>query len=104
MRISRAADAEAATAEALGVAGMSGVNRVYRFWTALTASDIDTCMIARVRVQGLPATLTAFMTSMAAWFQSVMTSARAGIVTEISTRPTIAVLSSLIFASTMRAY
>src|SRR5262245_63469305 len=61
MRISRAADAAAATAEALEVAGMSGVKRAYRFWTALTASDMDTCMIARVRVQGLPATLTALM-------------------------------------------
>src|SRR5262245_48753322 len=99
MRMSRAADAAAATAEALEVAGMSGVKRVYRFWTALTASDMDTCMIARVRVHGFPATLTAFMTSIAAWFQSVITSALDGVAVAIRARPAIAVLSALIVAS-----
>src|SRR5215467_9082402 len=99
MRISRAAEAAAASAEAFWVAGISGVKRVYRLWTALTASDMETCIIARVRVHGFPATLTAFMTSIAAWFQSVMTSAWLGIVTEIRARPAIAVLSALIATS-----
>src|ERR1041385_5024053 len=36
-----------------------------------------TCIIAMLRVQGLPATFAAFMTSIAVSFQLVMTSARA---------------------------
>src|SRR5215831_8552919 len=96
MRISRAADAAAASAEAFWAAGISGVKRVYRLWTALAASAMATCIIARVRVQGLPATLTAFMTSIAAWFQSVITSALEGVATAINARPATAVLSAFI--------
>jgi hypothetical protein len=65
IRISRAAAAAAASAEAFGSVGMPGVKREYRSWTALTESDMDTCMIAMLRVHGLPPTLTAFITSMA---------------------------------------
>jgi hypothetical protein len=79
MRISRAADAAAASAEAFWAAGMSGVKRVYRLWTALTASDMATCIIA-----------------IADWFQSVMTSALDGEVTAIRARPAIAVLRAFI--------
>src|SRR4051812_35284393 len=99
MRISRAAAAAAASADAFGSVGSSGVKRAYRSWTALTESDMDTCNIARLRVQGFPATLTAFITSMAALFQSVTTSARPGVTPEISVRLTIAALSALIDAS-----
>src|SRR5436190_19699622 len=56
-----------------------------------------------LRVHGLPATLTAFITSMAVLFQSVMTSARASVVLEISAKPRIAVLSARIIASIFRA-
>src|SRR6476469_2827303 len=60
---------------------------------------MDTCTIARLRVQGLPATFTALMTSMAVWFQSEMTSARASVAPKISVRQTIAPLSAFIVAS-----
>ena len=46
----------AASAEAFGSVGISGVNRAYRSCAALTASDIETCIIVSVRVQGLRAT------------------------------------------------
>src|SRR5437868_4586733 len=52
-----------------------------------------------LRVQGLPATLTAFITSMAVLFQSVITSARTGVVLEARARPTIAAFSMFIVAS-----
>src|SRR2546426_146200 len=52
-----------------------------------------------LRVQGLPATLTAFITSMAVLFQSAMTSARTGVLAEIRARPTIATFSTFIVAS-----
>src|SRR5262245_4159219 len=60
---------------------------------------MDTCIIASVRVHGLPATLTAFMTSIAVWVQADMTSAPAGVFTEIKARPTIADLRAFIVAS-----
>jgi hypothetical protein len=99
IRISRAAAAAAASAEALGSAGISGVKRAYRSSTALTASDMETCIMARLRVHGLPPTFTAAMTSMAVLFQSVITSARASVVPEMSARPTMAVLRALIVTS-----
>ena len=52
-----------------------------------------------LRVHGLPATLTAFITSMAVLFQSVMTSARTSVLPEIRARPTIAAFSTFIVAS-----
>src|SRR3982751_5359890 len=52
-----------------------------------------------LRVQGLPATLTAFITSMAVLFQSAMTSARTGVLAEIRAKPTIAAFSTFIVAS-----
>src|SRR5204863_506083 len=64
IRISRAAAAAAASADAFGSAAISGVKRAYRFSTALTESDMDTCIIAMLRVHGLPAAVTAFITSM----------------------------------------
>jgi hypothetical protein len=99
IKISRAAAAAAASGEALGSAGMSGVKRAYRSPTALIASDTDTCIMAKLRVHGLPATFTAAMTSMAVLFQSVTTSARASVVPEMSARPTMAVLRALIVTS-----
>src|SRR5262245_58692282 len=102
IRISRAAAAAATSADAFGFGAMSGAKRAYRFSTALTESDIDTCMIARLRVHGLPETFTAFMTSMAVWVQSVMTSARACVAPEISIRLTTVVLIAFIVASLMR--
>src|SRR5690242_10556503 len=105
MRISRAAEAAAASAEAFWATGISGVKRVYRLLTALTASDMETCIIARVRVHGLPATLTAFMASIAAWFQSVMTSAPDGVATPNGARnrakPAMAVLRAFIVGSSL---
>src|SRR5882762_4361583 len=59
------ASAEAAAADAFGSGAMSGVKRVYRSCTALIESDMETCIIASVRVHGLPATFTALITSMA---------------------------------------
>src|SRR3979409_564630 len=52
-----------------------------------------------LRVHGLPATLTAFITSMAVLFQSAMTSARTCVLPEIRARPTIAAFSTFIVAS-----
>jgi hypothetical protein len=52
-----------------------------------------------LRVHGLPATFTAFITSMEVVFQSVITSARASVLPEIRARPTIAAFSMFIVAS-----
>jgi hypothetical protein len=52
-----------------------------------------------LRVHGLPPTLTAFITSMAVLFQSAMTSARTGVLAEMSARPTIATFNTFIVAS-----
>src|SRR5262249_62290010 len=100
--LSRAAAGAGALADAFGFGAMSGAKRAYRFSTALTESDIDTCMIARLRVHGLPETFTAFMTSMAVWVQSVMTSARACVAPESSIRLTTVVLTAFIVASPKR--
>ncbi len=48
------------------------------FWTEFTASDIATCIIAMLRRPGIAADVGAFMRPIAVWFQSVITSARAG--------------------------
>ena len=65
----------------------------------MTASDIDTFTSAMLRVHGLPATLTAFITSIAVLFQSPMTSAWTGVLAEMRTKPTIADFSTFIVAS-----
>jgi hypothetical protein len=51
---------------------------LYLSWTLFTASDIATCIMAMLRLQGLPTTLAIFMAPIAVWFQSVITSALAG--------------------------
>src|SRR5947209_13220713 len=55
-----------------------------------------------LRVQGFPPTLTAFMTSIAVLFQSVMTSARTSVGLEASAKPTIAAFTIFIVASSER--
>src|SRR4029453_11269302 len=60
---------------------------------------MDTFTRAMLRVHGLPATLTAFITSIAVLFQSAMTSARTNVLVEIRARPTIAAFNRFIVAS-----
>src|SRR5262245_37609777 len=50
----------------------------YLFWTEFTASDMATCIIAKLRAWGFRTVLALFMTATAVRFQSVMTSAEAG--------------------------
>ena len=69
----------------------------YLFWTEFTASDIATCTIAMLRLQGLPAMFAAFIAAMAVWFQSVMTSALEGDAST-KTRHTLAAVTPLTMA------
>src|SRR4030095_8667578 len=69
----------------------------YLFWTEFTASDIATCTIAMLRLQGLPPTFAAFIAAIAVWFQSVMTSALAGDA-NTTTKHTLAAVTPLTMA------
>jgi hypothetical protein len=75
---------------------------VYLLWTEFTASDIATCIIAMLRVHGLPPVLAAFMTAIAVWFQSVMTSALEGDASA-TTRQTFAAAIPLVTAPLVTA-
>ena len=63
IRMWRAADTAAASAEALGANGAVVTYRVYFGCTEFTASDIATCTIAMERDQGLPTVPAAFSAS-----------------------------------------
>src|SRR5688500_7634041 len=78
MRICLAAVAAATSADAPGAAGSVATTRVYRFCTVLIASDMATCTMAKVRNLGLLPTSLATR-ALVVVFQSVMTSARAGV-------------------------